>query len=97
MGAGFAVVLEVFAFFFWGALTVALTLDAVLTVGSFTFFFFAGDARLVVSFEAVAVFLVVAFPRALFALVMTFLTLALIDFGLSSLRFLPGLEETSVV
>lgn len=80
-GAGFVVVLEVFVFFFGGALTVAFTLDAALTVGSFTFFFFAGDAELVVSLEVVTVFLAVAFPRELVALVMTFLTLALIDFG----------------
>lgn len=79
--AGFVDVLEVFAFFFGGALTVAFTLDAALTVGSFTFFFFAGDAELVVSLEVVTVFLAVAFPRELVALVMTFLTLALIDFG----------------
>jgi hypothetical protein len=65
---------------------VALTLVAPLTAGSFTFFVVAALPRPVF---AVVVFLAAAFPRAAVALETAFLTPALIDLEVRSLRFLP--------
>lgn len=92
LGAGFSV----FSFFFCEVLTVALTLDAGLTVGSLTLFFLAGEA-LLVTLAVVTDFLVVALPRTVVAFLMTFLKLDLMDFGFSNLRFFPGAEVVSVV
>lgn len=74
--------------FLRGPRTAALTLVAALTVGSLTFFFDAAWPRPEVV-EAAAVFLAAALPRAVPAFVMAFLTPALMDPGVSNLRFLP--------
>lgn len=65
--------------------TAALTLEATLTFGSLIFFLVVVPRLLA---EVVAVFLAAAFPRAVVALVMAFLTPALMDFEVMSLRFL---------
>jgi hypothetical protein len=90
------VAFSVFSVFFCEVLTVALTLDAGLTVGSLTVFFLAGEA-LLVALEVITDFLVVALPRAVVAFLMTFLMPDLMDFGFSNLRFFGGAEEVSVV
>lgn len=69
-----------------GPRTAALSLAAPLTVGSLTFFFVVALPCPVV--EALF-FWAAAFPRAGVALEMAFLTPALIDLGVKSLRFLP--------
>lgn len=66
--------------------TVALTFVAPLTVGNLTSFLVAVLPRPV--FVSI-VFLAAAFPRLAAALETAFLTPALIDLGVRSLRFLP--------
>lgn len=69
-----------------GFRTVALTLVVPLTAGSLTLF---GVAALHRPVFAAVVFLAAALPRAAVALETAFLTPALIDLGVRSLRFLP--------
>lgn len=76
------------AVFRWGPRMAALNLDAALTLGNLTVFF--STVLLFVwprAVEIVVVFLVVVLPRAVVTLFTAFLTPALMDFALSSLRF----------
>lgn len=68
-----------------GIRTAALTRVAFLTVGSFASFAEGLTPRAVEAADA----LEAAFPREVVAFETTFFTLALMDFGVSNLRFLP--------